>query len=74
MIPQTYINQCNMLLSFYQSTIKDSMLVAEILLYSILHQKLSSQSYPQDGSECEEFLTWKQRWSHLLGTLSFTHL
>ncbi|KAI0155095.1 hypothetical protein GGR57DRAFT_511532 [Xylariaceae sp. FL1272] len=65
-IPKTYINQCQILLSFYQAAIKDEMLVAEILLYLILHQKLSRQSYPQDGNECEEFLAWKQRWNHLL--------
>ncbi|KAI1267903.1 hypothetical protein F5Y18DRAFT_442302 [Xylariaceae sp. FL1019] len=65
-IPKMYLNQCQILLSFYQATMKDQMLVAEILLYSILHEKLSRQSYPQDGCECEEFLAWKQRWNHLL--------
>lgn len=47
---------------------QDGMLVAEIMLYSILHQKLLKESYPSDGRECEEFRTWKQRWNHLLGT------
>ncbi|KAI0535030.1 hypothetical protein GGR58DRAFT_515663 [Xylaria digitata] len=62
----SHINQCNVLLSFYQATMQDGMLVAEIMLYSILHQKLLQESYPSDGSECEEFRTWKQRWNHLL--------
>ncbi|GAP92232.1 putative C6 zinc finger domain-containing protein [Rosellinia necatrix] len=62
----SHINQCNVLLSFYQATMQDSMLVAEIMLYSVLHQKLLHESYPSDGSECEEFRTWKQRWNHLL--------
>ncbi|KAI1427817.1 hypothetical protein F5Y12DRAFT_791517 [Xylaria sp. FL1777] len=53
-------------LSFYRATMQDGMLVAEIMLYSILHQKLLEESYPSDGRECEEFRTWKQRWNHLL--------
>ncbi|KAH9886583.1 hypothetical protein F4778DRAFT_774000 [Xylariomycetidae sp. FL2044] len=65
-IPIAYINQCNILLSFYQATMQDGMLVAEILLYSTLHQKLGQQSYQGDGGECEEFLDWKQKWNHLL--------
>ncbi|KAI1152877.1 hypothetical protein F4825DRAFT_461534 [Nemania diffusa] len=62
----SHINQCNVLLSFYQATMQDGMLVAEIMLYSILHEKLLQESYPSDGRECEEFRTWKQRWNHLL--------
>ncbi|KAI1735646.1 hypothetical protein F4680DRAFT_434664 [Xylaria scruposa] len=62
----SHINQCNVLLSFYQATMQDGMLVAEIMLYSILHQKILQESYPGDGRECEEFRTWKQRWNHLL--------
>ncbi|KAI0116769.1 hypothetical protein F4814DRAFT_413900 [Daldinia grandis] len=66
-IPASYINQCNILLNFYQATMQDGMLVAEILLYSTLHQKLTHQSYLGDGGECKEFLSWKEKWSHLLG-------
>lgn len=62
----SHINQCNVLLSFYQATMQDGMLVAEIMLYSTLHQKLLHESYTSDGRECEEFRTWKQRWNHLL--------
>ncbi|KAI1347315.1 hypothetical protein F5Y01DRAFT_295423 [Xylaria sp. FL0043] len=62
----SHINQCNVLLSFYRATMQDGMLVAEIMLYSILHQKLLQESYPSDGRECEEFRNWKQRWNHLL--------
>ncbi|GAW17568.1 hypothetical protein ANO14919_070260 [Xylariales sp. No.14919] len=62
----SHINQCNVLLSFYRATMQDGMLVAEIMLYSILHQKLLQESYPSDGRECDEFRTWKQRWNHLL--------
>ncbi|RYC53673.1 hypothetical protein CHU98_g12537, partial [Xylaria longipes] len=60
-------HQSVQLLSFYQATMQDGMLVAEIMLYSILHQKILQESYPSDGRECEEFRTWKQRWNHLLG-------
>ncbi|KAI0204456.1 hypothetical protein F4808DRAFT_343049 [Astrocystis sublimbata] len=62
----SHINQCNVLLSFYQATMQDGMLVAEIMLFSVLHEKLLQESYPSDGRECEEFRTWKQRWNHLL--------
>ncbi|TGJ86614.1 hypothetical protein E0Z10_g2171 [Xylaria hypoxylon] len=66
----SHINQCNVCeltqKSFYRATMQDGMLVAEIMLYSILHQKLLRESYPSDGRECEEFRTWKQRWNHLL--------
>ncbi|OTB00490.1 hypothetical protein M426DRAFT_324265 [Hypoxylon sp. CI-4A] len=65
-IPVHYIGQCNILLSFYQATMQDGMLVAEILLYSTLHEKLAHQSYLGDGSECKEFLSWKGKWNHLL--------
>ncbi|KAI1408688.1 hypothetical protein F5Y13DRAFT_107095 [Hypoxylon sp. FL1857] len=66
-IPAPYIEQCNILLSFYQATMQDGMLVAEIFLYSALHQKLAHQSYLGDGRECKEFLSWKEKWNHLLG-------
>ncbi|KAI1364090.1 hypothetical protein F5Y08DRAFT_307898 [Xylaria arbuscula] len=65
-IPNGYLNQCNVLLSFYGATMQDGMLVAEIMLYSILHRKLLQESYRSDGRECEEFRTWKQKWNHLL--------
>ncbi|KAI8958827.1 hypothetical protein F5Y11DRAFT_362348 [Daldinia sp. FL1419] len=65
-IPAPYINQCNILLNFYQATMQDGMLVAEILLYSTLHQKLTHQTYLGDGGECKEFLSWKEKWNHLL--------
>lgn len=51
---------------------QDGMLVAEILLYACLHEKLTSQSYVLDGTECEEFLAWKQKWNHLLGETTKT--
>ncbi|KAI0888515.1 uncharacterized protein GGS22DRAFT_156079 [Annulohypoxylon maeteangense] len=66
-IPMPYIDQCNILLSFYEATMQDGMLVAEIFLYSTLHQKLAHQSYLGDGGECKEFLAWKEKWNHLLG-------
>ncbi|KAI0392260.1 hypothetical protein F5Y17DRAFT_365790 [Xylariaceae sp. FL0594] len=65
-IPKGYLDQCNVLLSFYQATMQDGMLVAEIMLYSILHQKIQQESYPSDGGECEEFRSWKHKWNHLL--------
>ena len=66
-IPTSYINQCNILLNFYRSTMQDGMIVAEIMLYSALHQKLSRRSYLDDSDECEEFLSWKHKWNYLLG-------
>lgn len=48
---------------------QDGMLVAEILLYSTLHQKLANQSYLGGGGECKEFISWKDKWNHLLGGL-----
>ncbi|XDG06395.1 hypothetical protein ABKA04_006010 [Annulohypoxylon sp. FPYF3050] len=50
-----------------RATMQDGMLVAEIFLYSTLHQKLAHQSYLGDGGECKEFLVWKEKWNHLLG-------
>ncbi|KAI1760021.1 hypothetical protein GGR53DRAFT_526626 [Hypoxylon sp. FL1150] len=66
-IPPAYIDQCNVLLSFYEATMQDGMLVAEIMLYSALHQKLARLSYLGDGRECAEFLSWKEKWNHLIG-------
>ncbi|KAI1499221.1 hypothetical protein F5X99DRAFT_390668 [Biscogniauxia marginata] len=65
-IPNSYVNQCNILLSFFRSTMQDGMLVAEIMLYSTLHQNLARHSYLRDCAECEEFLLWKQKWNYLL--------
>ncbi|KAI5917825.1 hypothetical protein F4810DRAFT_716077 [Camillea tinctor] len=65
-IPTSYVNQCNILLNFYRSTMQDGMIVAEIMLYSALHQKLSRRSYLDDSDECEEFLSWRQKWNYLL--------
>lgn len=45
---------------------QDGMLVAEILLYSTLHQKLARRSYLDKNGECEEFKAWKQKWNHLM--------
>lgn len=49
---------------------QDGMLVAEILLYSVLHQKLSRRSYLDTNGECDEFKAWKQKWNHLMCTSS----
>ncbi|ORY61657.1 uncharacterized protein BCR38DRAFT_38056 [Pseudomassariella vexata] len=65
-LQNAYINQCNILLSFYQASMQNGMLVAEIMLYSVLHQKLNRRSYLDANSECEEFKSWKQRWNHLM--------
>ncbi|KAK8014017.1 hypothetical protein PG990_007313 [Apiospora arundinis] len=62
----SYINQCNILLSFYQASMQDGMLVAEVLLYSVLHSKLRKRSYLDAHGECSEFKTWKQKWNHLM--------
>ncbi|RYP03623.1 hypothetical protein DL764_005002 [Monosporascus ibericus] len=44
---------------------QDAVLVAEVVLYSNLHQKLSSHSYLSDGGDCEDFMSWRQEWNYL---------
>ncbi|KAK8068963.1 hypothetical protein PG994_005579 [Apiospora phragmitis] len=65
-LQSSYVNQCNILLSFYQASMQDGMLVAEVLLYSVLHSKLRKRSYLDAHGECSEFKTWKQKWNHLM--------
>lgn len=68
-IPVAYTEQCNLLHSFRQATMQDGMLVAETILYSDLHQKLSRQSYLGDSGEGDEFVSWRQKWEYLWGKL-----
>lgn len=49
---------------------QDGMLVAETVLYSNLHQKLSQHSYLGDGGVCDEFMPWRQKWEYLWGKLA----
>ncbi|KAK7750724.1 hypothetical protein SLS62_007275 [Diatrype stigma] len=44
---------------------QDGMLVAETVLYSDLHQKLSRHSYLGDSGEGDEFVSWRQKWEYL---------
>ncbi|RYP78687.1 hypothetical protein DL771_000354 [Monosporascus sp. 5C6A] len=47
------------------ATMQDAVLVAEVVLYSNLHQRLSSHSYLGDGGNCDDFMSWRQEWNHL---------
>ncbi|RYP93333.1 hypothetical protein DL770_000522 [Monosporascus sp. CRB-9-2] len=47
------------------ATMQDAVLVAEVVLYSNLHQKLSSHSYLGDGGDCDDFMSWRQKWNYL---------
>lgn len=67
-IPAPYMNQCNMLVSLFEATVHEGMVVAEILLYTSLNRKLTHHSYLDANGECDEFSAWKQKWCHLFGT------
>jgi hypothetical protein len=56
-----------MLLSLFEATINEGMILAEILLYTALNRKLTLHSYLDSNGECEEFAIWKQKWVHLFG-------
>ncbi|KAH8906430.1 hypothetical protein BR93DRAFT_751139 [Coniochaeta sp. PMI_546] len=64
-IPAPYLNQCNILLSLFEATVHEGMVVAEILLYTALNRKLTHHSYLDANGECAEFAAWKQKWCHL---------
>ncbi len=66
-IPAPYLNQCNILLSLFEATVHEGMVVAEILLYTALNKKLTHHSYLDANGECDEFVAWKQKWCHLFG-------
>ncbi|KAH7144155.1 hypothetical protein B0J13DRAFT_622729 [Dactylonectria estremocensis] len=65
-IPSTYLKHCELLLSFYMASMQDGMLLAEILLCTILLQKLEGQTNLDSEGQCAEFQAWKQKWNHLL--------
>ncbi|KAB5584995.1 hypothetical protein GE09DRAFT_1068991 [Coniochaeta sp. 2T2.1] len=66
-IPAPYLNQCNILLSLFEATVHEGMVVAEILLYTVLNRKLTTgrHSYLDAQGECAEFAAWKRKWCHL---------
>ncbi|KAB5578107.1 hypothetical protein GE09DRAFT_1088523 [Coniochaeta sp. 2T2.1] len=67
-IPAPYLNQCNILLSLFEATVHEGMVVAEILLYTVLNRKLTTgrhSSYLDAQGECAEFAAWKRKWCHL---------
>ncbi|KAK6088563.1 2OG-Fe(II)oxygenase superfamily protein [Seiridium cupressi] len=53
-------------LCFYDASLQDSMMLAEIQLYSTLLQILRQSSFNGSAIEAEEFTSWRERWSHLL--------
>lgn len=63
MIPLPYLHQCNLLLDFYEASMLDSLLIAEIQLYMIFHQRVSQPS----DKEISELVVWKDKWKHLFG-------
>ncbi|KAH7305525.1 hypothetical protein B0I35DRAFT_112666 [Stachybotrys elegans] len=65
-IPDTYISQCHLLLSYSDATIQDEMRLAEILLYSTLLQNMGNRPTLTSRGECLNFDAWKQKWCHLL--------
>ncbi|EKG19973.1 hypothetical protein MPH_02703 [Macrophomina phaseolina MS6] len=65
-LPGPYFRQCRVLLDFELATLRDTMLYAEITLYSIIEEKLSRESFLESDGACEELTGWKQKWSHLL--------
>lgn len=66
-IPNAYLTHCDILLSFYDASILDGMLIAEVGLYKALLQKLDDPTHPRiDDDESIGFTLWKQQWNHLL--------
>ncbi|KAH6670866.1 hypothetical protein F5X68DRAFT_247418 [Plectosphaerella plurivora] len=65
-IPAAYLDSCNILLSFYDASMHDGMLLSEVLLYTNLLEKLETRHAPQSSPENLGFPAWKERWNHLL--------
>ncbi|KAF4538173.1 C6 zinc finger domain containing protein [Lasiodiplodia theobromae] len=63
-IPTSYLKHCNIILNFYDGTLEDSLILAEIALYESVLQKMNER--PSLHSEDEEFAEWKQKWNYLL--------
>ncbi|KAK9799919.1 hypothetical protein SCARD494_01712 [Seiridium cardinale] len=57
---------CLQHLHFYDASLQDSMMLAEIQLYSALLQILRQSSFKGSATEAEDFTSWRERWSHLL--------
>lgn len=66
-IPSHYLNQCKLLLNLEQATLRDGMLVAEIELYTIVHDQFASKHYLDRDGGSQVMVAWKSKWNHLLG-------
>ncbi|RNJ59121.1 hypothetical protein D7B24_003214 [Verticillium nonalfalfae] len=65
-IPKDYLDHCNILLSFYDASMQDGMLVAEASLYSSLLSKLEKRQPRKFIASSTYFADWEARWRHLL--------
>ncbi|EGY21894.1 uncharacterized protein VDAG_03334 [Verticillium dahliae VdLs.17] len=65
-IPRDYLDHCNILLSFYDASMQDGMLVAEVSLYSSLLSKLEKRQPRKFIASSTYFADWEARWRHLL--------
>jgi hypothetical protein len=70
-----YLNQCKLLLNLEQATLRDGMLVAEVELFTILHDQFVAKQYLDKEGSSKQIVAWKSKWNHLLGMLpSFSYL
>ncbi|KAG7129927.1 Transcriptional activator of proteases prtT like protein [Verticillium longisporum] len=65
-IPRDYLDHCNILLSFYDASMQDGMLVAEVSLYASLLSKLEKRQPRKFIASSTYFADWEARWRHLL--------
>lgn len=74
-IPANYIDQCPAILNHPEASVEDDLVLAEILLYRTLHNKLANFSLGDDHGEedhCTELRTWENKWKRLLGLFPFS--
>ncbi|KAJ1327370.1 transcriptional regulatory protein LEU3 [Microdochium nivale] len=65
-IAESYLGYCPLLLSFYDATVQDGILLAEVFLYSKLLAVLDKPPELDDTGDCDAFAAWRHEWRHLL--------
>ncbi|KAH7027215.1 uncharacterized protein B0I36DRAFT_136429 [Microdochium trichocladiopsis] len=65
-ITESYLNYCPLLLNFYDASVQDGILLAELFLYSILPTVLEKPPQLDVDGDCNEFAAWRHEWRHLL--------
>ncbi|RSL43454.1 hypothetical protein CEP51_016359, partial [Fusarium floridanum] len=64
-VPPGYLDQCKLLLNFEHATLRDCMLVAEVRLYTTLHDQFTRKEYLDPNGGSMGLRAWESEWEYL---------